>query len=182
MIDAWFGRLLDALDAAGLWESTAVIVTTDHGHYLGEKDVWGKPQVPVYEPLGHIPLLVAWPGVDRRARPTRSRRASTSTPRCATCSAWRRASRPTASRWSPSSTATATSAREWAVAGVWGREVHLHHRRRHQVRAGARGRQRAAVDVVEPVVDDADAAPRPRAPAYRTTGPCSTACPARRCP
>ena len=29
MIDAWFGRLLDALDRADLWESTAVIVTTD---------------------------------------------------------------------------------------------------------------------------------------------------------
>lgn len=63
MIDAWLGRVLDAIDARGLWDDTAVIVCTDHGHYLGEKDVWGKPGVPVYEPLGHIPLLVAWPGV-----------------------------------------------------------------------------------------------------------------------
>src|SRR5437867_7204617 len=63
MIDAWFGRLLDAVDRHGLWDDTAVVVCTDHGHYLGEKDVWGKPAVPVYEPLGHIPLLVAWPGV-----------------------------------------------------------------------------------------------------------------------
>ena len=36
---------------------------TDHGHYLGEKDIWGKPGVMQYEPLGHIPLLVHWPGV-----------------------------------------------------------------------------------------------------------------------
>src|SRR5882672_2691712 len=36
MIDRWFGGILDALDRAGLWESTAVIVCTDHGHYLGE--------------------------------------------------------------------------------------------------------------------------------------------------
>ena len=36
---------------------------TDHGHYLGERDIWGKPQVPVHPELGHIPLLVAWPGV-----------------------------------------------------------------------------------------------------------------------
>ena len=65
---------------ADLWESTAVIVTTDHGHYLGEKDVWGKPQVPLYEPLGHIPLLVAWPGVGaavvRRAHRQRRRHAT----------------------------------------------------------------------------------------------------------
>lgn len=64
MIDAWFGRLLDQLDAQDLWSTTAVILCTDHGHYLGEKDVWGKPAVPVYQTLGHIPLLVAWPGTD----------------------------------------------------------------------------------------------------------------------
>jgi arylsulfatase A-like enzyme len=65
MIDHWFGELLDALDAAALWDSTAVIVCTDHGHYLGEKDIWGKPGVMQYEPLGHMPLLVHWPGALR---------------------------------------------------------------------------------------------------------------------
>jgi arylsulfatase A-like enzyme len=62
-IDHWFGRLLDAIDRRGLWDDTAVIVCTDHGHYLGEKDIFGKPGVPVYETLGHIPLMVSWPGV-----------------------------------------------------------------------------------------------------------------------
>ena len=71
MIDAWFGRVLDALDRGGFWDDTVVVVCTDHGHYLGEKDIWGKPAVPVYEPLGHIPLLVAWPGRDRQAPATR---------------------------------------------------------------------------------------------------------------
>ena len=51
-----------------------MIVCTDHGHYLGEKDIWGKPAVPVYEPLGHIPLLVAWPGPTAGLRATRSPR------------------------------------------------------------------------------------------------------------
>ncbi len=64
MIDHWLGKLLDALDAQGLWDSTAVVLCTDHGHYLGEKDIWGKPAVMQYEPLGHTPLLVAWPGVE----------------------------------------------------------------------------------------------------------------------
>jgi arylsulfatase A-like enzyme len=63
MIDAWVGRVFEALDERGLWDTTAVIVCTDHGHYLGEKDIWGKPGVMQYEPLGHIPLLVHWPGV-----------------------------------------------------------------------------------------------------------------------
>ena len=42
---------------------TVVVVCTDHGHYLGEKDIWGKPGVMQYEPLGHMPLLMHWPGV-----------------------------------------------------------------------------------------------------------------------
>lgn len=63
MIDHWLGRLLDSVDEAGLWPTTAVILCTDHGHYLGEDDVWGKPAIRVGETLGHLPLLVAWPGV-----------------------------------------------------------------------------------------------------------------------
>ncbi len=63
MIDRWFGEILDAMDRNGLWQTTAFVVCTDHGHYLGEKDIWGKPGVPVQEPLGHIPLLMALPDI-----------------------------------------------------------------------------------------------------------------------
>jgi arylsulfatase A-like enzyme len=66
MIDHWFGRLLAAVDEAGLTDSTGVIVCTDHGHYLGEHDIFGKPDAPVYSELGRIPLLVRWPGHDHR--------------------------------------------------------------------------------------------------------------------
>ncbi|MEZ5217826.1 MAG: sulfatase [Ilumatobacteraceae bacterium] len=49
MIDHWFGRILDVFDEQDLWADTALIVCTDHGHYLGEvrdgKDIWGKPGV-----------------------------------------------------------------------------------------------------------------------------------------
>jgi len=62
MIDHWFGRLLDAIDEAGLSDSTGVVLCTDHGHYLGEHDIFGKPAAPVYRELGSIPLLVRWPG------------------------------------------------------------------------------------------------------------------------
>lgn len=66
MIDHWFGKLLDVMDRNNRWEDTLFIVCTDHGHYLGEKDLWGKPRVPQYETLGHTPLMIAAPGVAAR--------------------------------------------------------------------------------------------------------------------
>ncbi|MFQ5514503.1 MAG: sulfatase [Myxococcota bacterium] len=67
MIDRWLGRVLEAMDRAGLWRDTVLILCTDHGHYLGEHDIWGKPGVPVRSPLGHIPLLIVHPGVEPHA-------------------------------------------------------------------------------------------------------------------
>jgi hypothetical protein len=73
MIDHWFGRIIEQFDRHDLWADTALIVCTDHGHYLGEErttgpdqrgDIWGKPMVPQFEPLGHIPLMIHWPGVE----------------------------------------------------------------------------------------------------------------------
>lgn len=66
MIDRWLGQLLEAIDQAGLTGSTGVVLCTDHGHYLGEHDLFGKPDAPVYRELGHIPLLVRWPGQAHR--------------------------------------------------------------------------------------------------------------------
>jgi arylsulfatase A-like enzyme len=67
MIDHWFGQLLEAIDEQSLWDDTVVIVCTDHGHYLGERDAFGKPGIAVHRELGHIPLLISWPGVAPRA-------------------------------------------------------------------------------------------------------------------
>jgi arylsulfatase A-like enzyme len=66
MIDHWFGKILDEMDNSNLWDDTLFIVCTDHGHYLGEKDIWGKPRVPQYETLGHTPLMIASPGVEAK--------------------------------------------------------------------------------------------------------------------
>ena len=66
MIDHWFGKVLEAFDERNLWDDTVLIVCTDHGHFLGDeregRDIWGKPGVPQFEPLGHTPLLIHWPG------------------------------------------------------------------------------------------------------------------------
>ena len=67
---------------------------------------------------------------------------------------------------------TQSSVREWALSGIWGREVHLlTDHAKYVARAGRH--ERAAVDVVEPVVDDAVAPPPRSAPAAprRPRGP-----------
>lgn len=66
MIDHHLGRVLDTVDELGLWDDTAFVLCTDHGHYLGERDAFGKPAMPVHRELGHIPLMVAWPGIQAR--------------------------------------------------------------------------------------------------------------------
>ncbi|MEX2540545.1 MAG: sulfatase [Trueperaceae bacterium] len=61
MVDTWFGRVLDALDETGILDRSCVIVTTDHGHFLGDHGWMGKPAAPLYNTLCHIPLFVWHP-------------------------------------------------------------------------------------------------------------------------
>jgi hypothetical protein len=57
MVDRWLGVLFDVLDNRGLWDDTAVVFTTDHGHDLGERGVFGK-QYPHWDSHANIPLFV----------------------------------------------------------------------------------------------------------------------------
>ena len=164
MIDRWFGEMVAALDEQGAWDDTAVIVTTDHGHYLGEQrggaDIWGKPGVMQYEPLGHIPLLVHWPGRGRRIDVRRAHHE-----RRPVRHARRRVRRDRRARH-PRPVARAAARRLGrARAGVGDRrrlrQLGAGHRRHPQVRAW-RGRvELPAGHVVEPVVDDAAARSHP---------------------
>ena len=61
MVDRWFGELLRAFDDLALWDDTMVIVTTDHGHDLGEHDAIGK-QHPHFDSHANIPAFVWHPG------------------------------------------------------------------------------------------------------------------------
>ena len=124
MIDHWFGKLTAEIERQGLWETTAVIVCTDHGHYLGEKEIWGKPGVPLYEPLGHIPLLVRWPGLEAREIDA----LTTSVDLFATLADVFGVTvehRTHGKSLVPLLDGSAAKVRDWALAGVWGREVHL---------------------------------------------------------
>ena len=60
MVDRWLGTLLEKLDALSLWDDTVVIFTTDHGHDLGERGVFGK-QYPHYDSHANIPMIVWHP-------------------------------------------------------------------------------------------------------------------------
>ena len=126
MIDHWFGKILDAIEEKGLWDDTLVILCTDHGHYLGEKDIWGKPGVPIYEPLGHIPLMIAAPG----AAPGTCDALTTSVDLFATLAdqfaiADKMRHRTHGKSLLPLMTGAGKSVRDWLVSGVWGREGHL---------------------------------------------------------
>ncbi|MCI4327572.1 MAG: sulfatase-like hydrolase/transferase [Thermoplasmata archaeon] len=52
--------LISALKAAGRWENTLLIVTSDHGQAFGEEGELFHERSPI-EPLLHIPLWVRWP-------------------------------------------------------------------------------------------------------------------------
>jgi hypothetical protein len=139
MIDHWFGRILDAFDERGLWETTALVVCTDHGHYLGDaregRDIWGKPTVPQYEPLGHTPLLIAWPGVTGggtcEALTTNVDLHSTLADAFGVEPAHRTHGRSLV----PLLEGRATTIRDWALGGVWGNWVQITDGRRKYARA-----------------------------------------------
>jgi arylsulfatase A-like enzyme len=140
MIDAWFGRLLDAVDRTGRADDTAVIVCTDHGHFLGEKDIWGKPGCPIYEPLGHTPLFVRAPGLEAGTCDALTTNVDIHATLCDLFGVTAQ-HRTHGRSLLPLLDRTATSVREWALSGIWGREVHLVTDRAKYVRAPAGGNE-----------------------------------------
>ena len=125
MIDHWFGKVMAALERNNALDDTAVIVCTDHGHYLGERDIWGKPGVPQFEPLGHTPLLIHWPGRDGGGT---CDALTTNVDLFATLTDVFGVSvrqRTHGESLVPLLTGEANSVREWAIGGVWGSWVQV---------------------------------------------------------
>ena len=69
MADVWLGRFIDKLDELDIWDDTVVVLTTDHGHLLGEHGYWAKNTMFDYEELVHIPLIICVPGGEHRRVP-----------------------------------------------------------------------------------------------------------------
>ena len=59
-MDDQVGELIDRLKALGLYEDALIIVASDHGEALGEKDIIGHA-LSVYQDEVHIPLLIKYP-------------------------------------------------------------------------------------------------------------------------
>ncbi len=58
-MDRAIGRLLDAVDRAGLTDDTLILYTSDQGFYLGENGWFDKRWM--YDISTRIPLLIQWP-------------------------------------------------------------------------------------------------------------------------
>ena len=62
LVDDQIGRVLDALESAGLAEETVVVHTSDHGDFVGSHRQFNKGPL-AYDDTYRIPLHVRWPGV-----------------------------------------------------------------------------------------------------------------------
>ncbi|MEO0650307.1 MAG: sulfatase [Planctomycetota bacterium] len=58
--DRFVGQLLDALDAAGTYDDTLIVFTSDHGEQLGEHNHVGHARY-LYDPEIHVPLVIKPP-------------------------------------------------------------------------------------------------------------------------
>ncbi len=62
-VDHQVGRVLDALEESGQAENTIVVLFSDHGFHLGEKERWAKRSL--WEESTRVPLIIAGPGIHR---------------------------------------------------------------------------------------------------------------------
>lgn len=61
-VDAQIGRVRAFLEAAGQWDDTIFVLTSDHGEQLGDHHLWGK--LGFYDQSFHVPLIIRAPGLD----------------------------------------------------------------------------------------------------------------------
>lgn len=65
-VDSQVGRVLQALDQSGVAENTIVVLWSDHGWHLGEKQITGKNTL--WDRSTRVPLIFAGPGVTANGR------------------------------------------------------------------------------------------------------------------
>jgi len=70
MCDHWFGHFYQALRDLGLLENTVLIVTSDHGHSIGDRGYIGKRGYPSSPEVFDVPVFIRHPeglGAGRRS-------------------------------------------------------------------------------------------------------------------
>lgn len=68
MIDAQVGKIIEAIDEAGIADTTIIVFWSDHGFHLGDHDLWTKHNVLEQSTLS--PLIIAAPGVAKAGAKT----------------------------------------------------------------------------------------------------------------
>ncbi len=61
MCDRWFGYLYETMRVLGLLENTVIIVTSDHGHAIGDGNYIGKRGYPSGPAVYDVPLFIRHP-------------------------------------------------------------------------------------------------------------------------
>lgn len=65
-VDAQIGKMIAALEEAGVRDNTIIIVWADHGWHLGDMGVWGKATN--YEIATRVPLMIWTPDMPKGSR------------------------------------------------------------------------------------------------------------------
>ncbi len=63
--DEHAGRILDVLKKIGVFEDTAIVVSSDHGETLGELNIYADHHL-ADQITSRVPLIVKWPGLKPR--------------------------------------------------------------------------------------------------------------------
>lgn len=61
MCDRWFGHFYETMRSLGLLDNTLLILTTDHGHSIGDAEYIGKRGYPSAPEVYDIPILIRHP-------------------------------------------------------------------------------------------------------------------------
>lgn len=69
-VDAQIGRMVKALEEAGVRDNTIIIVWSDHGYHLGDMGVWGKATN--YEIATRVPMMIWTPNMIEKNRGTKT--------------------------------------------------------------------------------------------------------------
>jgi len=65
-VDAQIGRMITALDKAGVRDNTLIIVWSDHGWHLGDMGIWGKATN--YEVATRVPMIIWTPDMPAKTQ------------------------------------------------------------------------------------------------------------------
>lgn len=70
-VDHYIGLLLSKLEALGVLDDTAIVISADHGETLGELNIYGCHQT-ADGITTRLPMIVRWPGLSDRPGPGRT--------------------------------------------------------------------------------------------------------------